>query len=60
MRLTACRPWAYDWYFSRLTEIGNNLIDQTVRHQQSTQVLEPCALDESIAGHVGGTKSKKS
>lgn len=23
--------WAYDWYFSRLTEIGNNLIDQTVR-----------------------------
>lgn len=21
--------WAYDWYFSRLTEIGNNLIDQT-------------------------------
>jgi hypothetical protein len=23
--------WAYDWYFSRLFEIGNNLIDQTAR-----------------------------
>jgi hypothetical protein len=23
--------WAYDWYFSRMSEIGNNLIDQTAR-----------------------------
>jgi DNA-binding MltR family transcriptional regulator len=23
--------WAYDWYFSRLFEMGNNVIDQTAR-----------------------------
>jgi len=23
--------WAYDWYFSRLSEIGNNFLDQTAR-----------------------------